>query len=188
MRLPLSFLVAALGLLASAVASPVRAQRPTVGLSAGPSLPVSTLNESHEPGLNVAAHVSGRWQASAVGFRLEVFYNRFDNTVFSCVDTCTVPGISDRPVRVAGAAADVLFNFDQTGTGLYVIAGGGPYNVDVGRGESSTNLGFNVGAGARFRLAQLGAFVEARFHTIAYEAGGVDAKVEYVPITFGIEF
>lgn len=187
MRLPL-FVLAAATVLATAVALPARAQRPTIGLSAGPSLPASTLNESHKPGFNVAAHVAYRRDASAVGFRLEAFYNRFDNTDFSCVDDCILPGISDRPVRVTGAAADVLFNFGQAGAGLYVIGGGGPYNVNVGRSESSTNLGFNVGAGARFRLANLGAFLEARFHTIAYELGAYDPKVEYIPITFGIEF
>jgi hypothetical protein len=162
------------------------AQRPfTIGLSAGPSLPMSDFNDSHEIGLNAAAHVGISLPASALGVRLEGFYNLFDNTDYACPDfgPCNLPGIATSPIRVIGAAANVVYNFVEGSVGPYVIGGVGVYDVKPERSDGATSLGFNAGVGGRFRVAAIGAFIETRLH-----ATTGDLKAQYIPVTFGIEF
>src|SRR5688572_3720708 len=71
-------------------ASNAEAQRPfTVGLSAGASIPLSDLSDSHKVGYNGAAHLGINMPNSPVGFRLEGFYNKFagqDEGVFTNED------------------------------------------------------------------------------------------------------
>ncbi|MEO6332529.1 MAG: outer membrane beta-barrel protein, partial [Gemmatimonadaceae bacterium] len=146
-----------------------------VGLSAGASIPLSDLSDSHKVGYNAAAHLGINMPMSPVGFRLEGFYNKFagqDLTVGSEPD-----------VRIAGGNVNILYNFGGMGLRPYVIGGVGSYNVKRDGFDSSTDFGINAGVGANFRLAGFGTFVEARLHTISG-----DPQLQYVPITFGIEF
>lgn len=160
------------------------AQRPfTIGLSVGPSLPAADFNDSHKVGINAAAHVGVKMPASSIGFRLEGFYNLFDNVDFTCGFPCPVPEIPGQPIRIAGAGASVIFDFIEGPAGPYVVGGAGAYNVKPERSDGSTDLGFNAGVGGRFRVAALRTFVEARMHTTRG-----DLKLHYVPVTVGIEF
>jgi hypothetical protein len=187
MRLPLLVFVA-LGLVI-ATASPARAQRVTAGASVGPSLPASEFNVSHKPGLNAAAHV-GIGLASVVSLRLEGSYNLFDNTAYSCAGPCILPGyFGGGPMRITGAAVNVLVNFGEERRAAYLIFGGGPYAVKPGADESRTYAGLNAGAGGRFPVGRMRAFVEARFHTIRYDKFRFpEPKLEYIPLTFGLQF
>lgn len=168
--------VLAVGAAMMAAASTAEAQRPlTIGLSGGAAIPLSDLSDSHKVGYNAAAHLGINMPASPVGFRLEGFYNKFagqDEGVFRNED-----------IRVAGGNVNVLYNFGGVGLRPYVIGGVGSYNVKADGGQSSTDFGINAGVGAKFQLAGFGTFVEARLHTISG-----DPELQYVPITFGIEF
>lgn len=166
-------------------ASVAEAQRPfTVGLSAGPSLPASDFSGSHNIGINVAAHVGVGLPASALGLRFEGFYNLFDNTELAFPNSDVNPELVNTPVRIVGGNANVVYNFFAgRGVGPYVIGGVGAYNVKPERSDGSTDLGFNAGAGGRFRVAAMGGFIETRLH-----ATRGDLKLQYIPITVGIEF
>lgn len=172
-RLLAGFVVGAALVLA---ASTAEAQRPfTVGLSGGAAIPLSDLSDSHKVGFNATAHLGINMPLSPVGFRLEGFYNKFagqDEGVFTNED-----------VRIAGGNVNITYAFSGVGLRPYVIGGVGSYNVKPDGGESRTDFGINAGVGARFQLSGLGTFVEARLHTISG-----DPQLQFVPITFGIEF
>lgn len=174
MRKILSAFVVGAALVASA--STAEAQRPfTVGLSAGASIPLSDLSDSHKVGYNAAAHLGINMPLSPIGFRLEGFYNNFagqDEGVFTNED-----------VRIAGGNVNITYAFGGAGLRPYVIGGVGSYNVKTEDGPSRTDFGINAGVGAKFQLSGLGTFIEARLHTISG-----DPQLQFVPITFGIEF
>ncbi len=174
MRRILSAFVVGAALVAGA--STAEAQRPfTVGLSAGAAIPLSDLSDSHKVGYNAAAHLGINMPASPVGFRLEGFYNKFagqDEGVFTNED-----------VRIAGGNVNITYAFGGLGLRPYVIGGVGSYNIKADGGESRTDFGINAGVGAKFQLSGLGTFVEARLHTVSG-----DPQLQFVPITFGIEF
>ena len=157
-------------------ASTAEAQRPfTVGLSGGAAIPLSDLSDSHKVGYNAAAHLGINMPASPIGFRLEGFYNKFagqDLTVGSEPD-----------LRIAGGNVNITYAFGGTGMRPYVIGGVGSYNIKPEVGASAAEFGINAGLGAKFQLSGLGTFVEARLHTVSG-----DDQIQFVPITFGIEF
>ena len=172
MRKILSAFVLGAAIVASA--STAEAQRPfTVGLSAGASIPLSDLSDTHKVGYNAAAHLGINMPASAVGFRLEGFYNKF----------AAQDDLLDSDRRIAGGNVNITYAFSGTGMRPYVIGGVGSYNVKDDGGPSSTEFGINAGVGAKFQLSGLGTFVEARLHTISGEP-----QLQFIPITFGIEF
>lgn len=154
-------------------ASTAEAQRPfSIGLSAGAAIPLSDLSDSHKVGYNAAAHLGINMPASPIGFRLEGFYNSFQGDFMN------------EEARIAGGNVNITYAFGGTGMRPYVIGGVGSYNVkrnDIP--PSRTDFGINAGVGAKFQLSGLGTFVEARLHTISG-----DDQLQYVPITFGIEF
>lgn len=157
-------------------ASSAEAQRPfTIGLSAGASIPLSDLSDTHKVGYNAAAHLGINMPMSPVGFRLEGFYNKFAGQEEGPLT------YADR--QIAGGNVNITYAFGGVGMRPYVIGGVGSYNVKDDGGESRTDFGINAGVGAKFQLSGLGTFVEARLHTISG-----DPQLQFVPITFGIEF
>ena len=92
-------------------------------------------------------------------------------------------------------AADLGYNFvSASSMKPYVLGGLGAYRTsvatDLGAGnakvtDNKTNLGFNAGAGMRFKMGGHVAYVEAR-----YVDGGNwnGAKIATLPIAFGLEF
>jgi hypothetical protein len=156
--------------------STAEAQRPfTVGLSGGAAIPLSDLSDSHKVGYNAAAHLGINMPASPIGFRLEGFYNKFAG------QDLTVGSVPD--LRIAGGNVNITYAFGGTGMRPYVIGGVGSYNIKPDVGASATEFGINAGLGAKFQLSGLGTFVEARLHTVSG-----DDQIQFVPITFGIEF
>jgi opacity protein-like surface antigen len=174
MRRILSAFVVGAAVLAGA--SSAEAQRPvTIGLSAGASIPLSDLSDTHKVGYNAAAHLGINMPLSPVGFRFEGFYNNFAGQ-----DEGVLP---NRDKRIAGGNVNITYAFGGVGMRPYVIGGVGSYNVKEEGLESRTDFGINAGFGAKFQLSGLGTFVEARLHTISG-----DPQLQFVPITFGIEF
>lgn len=174
MRRILSVATLALALAVSADAA--QAQRSmTVGVSGGVAVPFSDLGDTHKTGYNAAAHLGFSMPASPVAFRFEGFYNKLagkDLTVGSNPDA-----------TIAGGAVDILYNFGGVGIRPYVIGGVGSYNVKLDGAGSRTDFGINAGFGAKFMLGTLATFAEARLHSVSG-----DDQLQYIPITFGIEF
>ncbi len=130
------------------------------GISAGAVIPVTDLSESHKTGFYAGGHIGFNVPVLPVAARLEGFYSNVPARAEDIV------GLRDGGIRIAGAIANVVYGFGGLGVRPYVIAGAGAYNSSYVRG-STTDLGFNGGLGARFRLARLEAFTEARLHRIS---------------------
>jgi opacity protein-like surface antigen len=158
-------------------AQSAEAQRPVaVGLAAGLSAPIGDFADTHKMGWNAAASLGFNFPASAVGVRFEGFYNSFEGED---------DGIVDIPkATIAGASANVLYHLGGQVVRPYVIGGVGAYNTKFEGFDSETDFGINAGLGFKFGLGTLTTFAEARLHTVAADPD----DLQFIPITFGIEF
>jgi hypothetical protein len=120
--------------------------------------------------------------AAPVGLRVEGLYQR-------------VPEGGDDH-EYGGALLSAEVNLPVPAAQPYLVGGGALIWHREHHGdhthEGHTDFGFNVGVGARFALAGLSAFLEARFHQLL---NGEDQAQGYghtgdrfVPITLGIRF
>ena len=167
--------VATLAAALAVSAGVAQAQKPvSIGVSGGIAVPLSDLGDTHDMGYNGAAHLSFAMPASPLSFRAEGFYNNFSGKD----GTIPVPDM-----KIVGGAVNILYNFGGVGIRPYVIGGVGSYNVKLDGGNSSTELGINAGFGAKFMLGTLATFAEARLHTVSG-----DDQLQFIPVTFGIEF
>jgi len=157
------------------VAAPLHAQT-SFAISAGAAVPVGSTADAVDLGYNVTASVGFKPPLAPLGLRIDGMLNSFE-------------GKSAGTYRIIAGTANVTLS----GAGMpipmgYLIAGLGMYNTDVSglpiNPESSTDLGFNLGAGLNFPLTGFSTFVEARFHFVSGE--GDDLK--FIPITFGMRF
>ena len=185
-RLITTAAIAAAALLAPGAA---QAQNPfKIGLAVGPSIPTGDFADALEWGYNVTGSLSGRPMMSPVGIRIEGMYQNLtgkDQTV----GTVTVEAAD---LRTFAGIASVELGLPTMGVSPYLIGGLGYYNnKSEGEGEKSTSdLGFNLGAGLSFNLAGFSTFAEARFHQVMSKDDEVanSANLRFVPITFGIKF
>ena len=174
----LALSLAALPALASAQA----AKPLSFGVSGGLSLPTGDFGDAYHSGFNVSGHV---YYVPAtmpnLSLRGDVTYDRFGgkDDVFNR-DNATF--------RSLGFIGNAMYALGMGGEGSvrpYVIAGLGFYNGDTDLGEtdetdSSTDFGFNAGAGINFALSGFQTFAEVRYHRVD-ETG-------WLPVTFGIRF
>src|SRR5690606_20171687 len=93
--------------------------------------------------------------------------------------------------RASAGTVNAVLSIPSIGITPYVIGGIGMYNQkhsdveDVGHDhESTTDLGFNGGAGIRIGLPGLSVFAEARIHHIP----GDTESHRFAPITLGLRF
>ena len=77
----------------------------------------------------------------------------------------------------------------SVGLSRYLSGGAGLYasgcDVTGLAKATSTDFGWNAGAGVALPLTVFKAVVEARYNSVSVNGGG---KMEFVPITFGIMF
>ena len=153
-------------------------------LSAGLAMPTGDAGDVTGTGINVQAAGTKKLASAPVWLRGEVAYNRFgakDQGNFFGSD------IESRLSTLSGGL-DIGYSFVTASTMKpYVLGGLGMYRNELtmevdneSASESETDLGINFGGGMKFRMGGRMAFVEARYHT----AGDID----YMPLTFGIEF
>jgi opacity protein-like surface antigen len=186
----------ALGTLLTAGAATAAAQGPVgavgavnpfgFGVSAGAAVPTGDLGDFASTGFSVDGVVTLRVPTLPVSFRGEVGYTRFG---FKDVD--------DANLRFISGVANVVFSFPAVPTAVvrpYIIGGVGAYNGKIGGDafededeeltESSTEFGFNVGAGIEIPLSGLTGFGEVRFTSVR----GDGESANFIPIRFGIRF
>ncbi|HEX6632282.1 MAG TPA: outer membrane beta-barrel protein [Gemmatimonadaceae bacterium] len=176
-RPPVTLAIAGAALALAAL--PVAAQRPHLDLGGGASFPVGTLGDAQDAGWHALVAIGYRPPLSGLGFRLDGSYHRLHS-----------PGTGDTPGRDFRALA-VTGNVVREGPALavrpYVLAGAGLYRTELEGGEARTHPGATLGAGLRFHLLAVDAFVEARYHAMldALPGGGTG---HLVPLTLGITF
>lgn len=176
-----SLIPSAIALLSAVLPAVAVAQASTsFGVAAGASLPVGNFGDAVSTGYHAMAMLNISAPLAPVGFRIDGMFNEFN----------LKGGGSDKD-RVFAVTGNVLLN---TGSAVvaspYLIGGGGwyhnslNYNSVFGNGTSTDNqFGFNLGAGLRIPLTGFSAFIEARYHKML---GNSD--VQFIPITFGINF
>lgn len=177
-----SLLPSAIAILSVAAPAAARAQASTsFGVAAGASVPVGSYGDAVSTGYNAMAMLNVSAPLVPVGFRLDGMFNEFN----------LKGGGSDKD-RVFAVTGNVLLH---TGSALvaspYLIGGGGWYHESLsfndplfGSGSSTDNqFGVNIGAGLRIPLTGFSAFIEARYHKMLG-----NSSVQFIPITFGINF
>ena len=166
---------AALGIAALLVAAPLSAQT-SFGISAGAAVPVGNTADAVDLGYNATASIGIKPPLAPIGLRIDGMFNSFEGK-----------GGSGTTRIVAGTV-----NATLSGVGMpipmgYLIGGLGMYNSKFDgtlTSSSSTDLGFNIGAGINFPLTGFSTFLEARFHYVDGEGG----SLKFIPITFGLRF
>lgn len=154
-------------------AQSAEAQRPvSIGVAAGLSAPIGDFADSYKMGWNATGSLGFNFPASAVGVRFEGFYNSFEGEDLNPT------------ARIAGATANVLYHLGGQSVRPYVIGGVGAYNTKVSGFDGETDFGINAGLGLKFGLGTLTTFAEARLHTVAIDP----EDIQFIPVTFGIEF
>lgn len=153
------------------VAVPLHAQA-SFAISAGAAVPVGTTADGVDMGYNVTGSLGIKPPLAPLGLRIDAMLNSFAHKV---------GGGNTR--SIAGTVNGTLSGVGMPIPMGYLIGGLGLYNTDAGAG-SSTDLGFNIGAGLNFPLTGFSTFLEARFHYVDGDGG----SMKFIPITFGMRF
>ena len=161
-------------------AATAQAQSPVkLGIAGGVALPVSDLADSHELGYNGTVTLGVNAPLFPLGLRVDGMFNRMAGNDDALV------GAPD--LDVSSVNANVTYNLIPLPLAkVYLIGGAGYYTTklrDTGL-DAEGDFGYNGGVGVRFGLrTQL--FVEGRYHRVNLDN---DAKLEFVPVTFGVMF
>ena len=143
-------------------------------VAAGASLPMGDAADGLKMGYNATVGLGFKPLLVPVGLRVEGMFNSFE------IDA---PAPADGSIRVMAVSANGTYTILPQ---LYAIGGVGMYNskASTAGAESSSDLGFNIGAGINIPLTGFGTYLEARYHHIATDG----ASFKFLPITFGIRF
>lgn len=150
------------------------------GLAAGATFPTGDAGDLYDWGFHLAG--SGTYKAPLVpvGFRGEVMWHRLTGAEFeSGFGTVDVPD-----ANVIAGIVNAELGLGGTGAKPYLIGGLGVYRISAEDVDSSTDFGFNIGAGVGLMLAGFDAFAELRYHSIQSEGDAVTI----IPISFGVRF
>ena len=162
----------AIAVAALAVAAPLQAQT-SFAVSLGAAVPVDNTADVLDLGYNVTASLGIKPPLAPLGLRIDGMLNQFD-------------GKAGGSLRSLAGTVNATLSGPMMPIPMgYLIGGIGMYNSDSeGAAESTTDLGFNIGAGLTFPLTGFSTFLEARFHLVSSEG----ESMKFIPITFGMRF
>lgn len=138
-------------------------------VNGGAAMPMSDASDVWDAGFRVGAGLELRPPLMPLGLRLDGAYDRLGNKG------------GGANLSILSGTANAVFSLPMMP--VYAIGGIGMYRSDDGTG-SSTDFGFNVGAGFRLPLPMFSPFVEARINQINGDGG----NFRYVPVVAGIRF
>lgn len=155
----------------------------SLGIAAGATVPTGDLADGYGTGFNVMGTLGFQPAALPVGVRFDVMYHSLPGEDFGVIE---LPDLS----IIAGTANAVLTVSNAGGVRPYLIGGIGLYRGDAGDDDTSTDFGINGGAGLEFGLAGFSTFLEARYHSVFVDDGGVEdaGNANLIPIVFGLRF
>lgn len=168
---------AAIALAAILFAAPALHAQISFNLAAGVAVPMGDAADALDMGYNATVGLGIKPPLAPLGVRIEGMFNSF-----------AYKSPIDASQRVMALTANGTFTMMPT---IYLIGGVGMYNskASVSGSPSSTDLGFNIGAGVNIPLTGFGTYLEARFHHVPVDnASGTASSFQFVPITFGIKF
>ena len=163
---------AALVCAATLVVAPVVHAQTSVNIAIGAAVPTGDAGDAVDMGYNATLGVGIKPPLAPLGVRIEGMFNSFE-----------FKSPLDASYRVLAATANGTYTMMPQ---IYLIGGVGMYNskASTAGSPSSTDFGFNVGAGVNIPLTGFGTYVEARFHHVS----GDGDNFQFIPITFGIKF
>jgi hypothetical protein len=152
-------------------AAPTLHAQASFSIAAGAALPTGDAADGLKMGYNATVGIGFKPPLAPIGVRVEGMFNSFE---FDGVDA------SQRVMALTGNGTYTIL------PQLYAIGGVGMYNskASPAGSESSTDFGFNIGAGINIPLTGFGTYLEARYHHIPVDNG----SFSFVPVTFGIKF
>ena len=162
--------VLGLALAAAPAAAQQRASLPQFGLTAGISIPVGSLAETHVAGFAAGALAQYRAAGEALAVRGELHYESF----------APKQTLDIEPKRAVIGTINVLYHVPGYDFRPYVIGGMGFYSLSGQRNYPGLNAGFGID----IPLTGLSAHLEARVHRALVDGPGYVT----VPVTFGIKF
>ena len=146
-----------------------------LGVALGGAIPMSNFGKSFSTGYNFTATVGVNPAGMPIGFRIDGAYNQF-----------AAKGTTKVNAKIASLSGNVVFSMPGVVMTPYLIGGVGYYHASssVAGSASSSNMGFNGGAGINIPLTGFNVFAEARYNRFTDKLG----STSYVPITVGILF
>lgn len=171
MKFVLFILVASIGPLWAAQA------QATKGLAVGASVPQGDRARIDNVGFHVLGTVASMPSSGGAGFRADAMFHQFSRKA-------TIQDVSE---RIAGLVAATVVPTVEAAISPYLIGGFGVYRTwtdpqPIGA-RREFNLGFNIGAGARFQLGGRPMFAEARYHQVMADGGP-----RFLPLSVGMTF
>lgn len=158
------------------------AARPvTFGISAGVAIPTGDFGKAVKTGYQVAGHLGFIPAMLPVGLRFDGTWGQNDSDM-------TNPKVTSKIWSVAGNA--ILQVPGMMMASPYLLGGLGYYNLgsNVSGAKSEGGIGFQAGVGTKFHLAGFATFAEAKWTTFQVGDGADKARINVIPITFGIMF
>jgi hypothetical protein len=157
-------------------------------VSGGMTLPTGDLGDFHDSGFHYDASLLLNIPGFPIAIRPE-----FSLTQLKLKDPLLITPNADDVTSMMAFMGNLEL---PLGGGLYVLAGGGILSLSVpesitpdGQEESSNKFRFDAGAGFRFALGGVRAFIEARIGAASYDEGKVGfSKAQFIPVTFGLVF
>ena len=154
-------------------------------LGAGVAMPMSDFADAVGTGFHLEGTGSKQLSGSAAFLRGELGGSYYGSKTYG-------QGVSDKGNQL-GAIVDLGYNFVSTSSMKpYVLGGLGLHRtsvtVDAGnlsRSDNNTAMGFNAGAGMRFRMGGHVSYLEARYMNNGSWQG---SNIASFPIAFGVEF
>lgn len=180
---PIRFLLLSLAIIAASSALGAQS-RVRLGVSGGATIPVESFADENDAGWNFGAHLMLTSPFLPQDLKLEVQHNRLKHaaTEANSLITSATLNLELNP----GSATAKVAPYITTGLGGYfvqtVLAGSAAGET---RYDDIIKLGWNGGAGLRFALPGVNAFVEARYHAVRSKGSPFIARVRYVPVVLG---
>jgi opacity protein-like surface antigen len=164
---------AALALAVILFTAPALHAQMSFNVALGAAVPMGDAADGVDLGYNATVGLGIKPPLAPLGVRVEGMFNSFE-----------FKGPADASQRVMALTANGTFSVMPT---IYLIGGLGMYNskTSLANSSSSTDVGFNVGAGVNIPLTGFGTYIEARFHHVP---GDNSRNFQFVPITVGMKF
>jgi opacity protein-like surface antigen len=167
------------------------------GVQGGITLPMGEYGDVAETGFNVGGYLQWRPANQVFGVRGELQYHRTD-IKDEVLDDFSPDATGNFSLLYFGVAPVLEVAPPESGIGWYILAGVGMYQVKTSVTEtgidvstSESEIGFNAGAGLRFRFGSATLYVETRYHGVRVDDDDATTSASdfnFMPFSIGISW
>ncbi|HET8713628.1 MAG TPA: outer membrane beta-barrel protein [Gemmatimonadales bacterium] len=157
-----------------AMAVPAAAQKSSIGIGAGLTMPMGDYGDADKMGFHFGAGAKFGLGSAPISLRIEGSYS-----------TTSHDGV-DGKFNIMGGMASLVYPIQTAGSlKPYALFGVGYFNVkETDSDVSESGVGFGGGLGVNFAMSSTNLFVEARYVT----SKAADVNFGRVPLTVGVSF